>query len=75
MATTCTHNEISKERGSEPEGQHEQVTGESRKQLSEACGVDAEVGKGSCHQDTMRMKPHHIVVFRVKVSCFHQLCG
>lgn len=53
---TCTHDVVSEERGSEPKGQHEQVAAEARVQLSEACGVGAEVGKGSCHQHTMRME-------------------
>lgn len=56
LAQTCTHDVVSEERGSEPKGQHEQVAGEARKQLSEACGIGAEVSKGSCHQHTMGME-------------------
>lgn len=73
LVQTCTHYVVSEEWGSEPKGQHEQVAFESRKQLSEACGVGAEVSKGSCHQHAMWMEAQNIVVPGVQVSCLHQL--
>lgn len=72
---TCTHDVVSEERGSKPKGQHEQVAGEAGKQLSEACSIGAEVGKGSCYQHTMRMEAHNVVLPRVQVSCLHKLAA
>lgn len=65
---TSTHDVVSEERSSEPQWQHEQVGGEARKQLLEACGVGAEVGEGSCHQHTVRVKAQDVVVFWVQIS-------
>lgn len=75
VTLTCTHDVVSEERGSEPEGQHEQVAGDARVQLPEACGVAAEVGEGSRHQHAVRMEAQDIVVSGVQVSRLHQLGG
>ena len=75
LAPTCRHDVVSEEWGSEPKGQHDEVASKSRKQLSEACGVGAEVGKGSCHQHAMWMEAQDVVVPGVQVSCLHQLDG
>lgn len=74
-AHTCTHDVVSEEWGSEPKGQHEQVAGEARKQLSEACSIGAEVGKGSCHQHAVGMEAQDVVLPGVQVSRLHQLGG
>lgn len=70
---TCTHNVISEEWCPKPKGQHEEVAGDAREQLFEACGVGTKIGKRSCHQHTMRMKANNIVLPGVQVSCLHQL--
>lgn len=70
-AKTCTHDVVSEEWGSEPKGQHEQVAAEARVQLPEACGIRAEVGKGSCHQHAMRMEAQDVVLPRIQISCLH----
>lgn len=75
LGHTCTHDVVSEERGSKPKGQHEQVAGEAGKQLSEACSIGAEVGKGSCYQHTMRMEAHNVVLPWVQVSCLHKLAA
>lgn len=73
MPHTCTHNVISEERSPKPEGQHEEVAGDAREQLSEARCVGTKIGKGSCHQHTVGMKANHIVLPGIEVSCLHQL--
>lgn len=62
IAQTSTHDVVSEEWSSEPKRQHEQVAGDAWKQLSEACRVGAEVGKGSCHQHTMGMEAKDVVM-------------
>lgn len=73
VAHTCTHDVVSEEWRSEPKGQHEQVAGEARVQLPEACSVGAEVREGSRHQHAVRMEAHHVVVLGVQVGCLHEL--
>lgn len=73
VAHTCTHDVVSEEWCSEPKGQHEQVAGEAREQLPEACSIGAEVSEGSCHQHAVWMEAHHVVVLGVQVSCLYEL--
>lgn len=73
MARTCTHDVVSEEGGSEPQRQHEHVAGEAGELVPEACGVDAEVGEGSRHQDSVRVEAKDVVVPGVQICSLMQL--